>query len=274
MQTLTKYILLSVISSLFVAGTQAASLMKNDESEQQAALNQEQMQQLLQERFPSAQVQHVTMSDIEGLYSFMLQGDLYYVSDNGKYLIKGQMLDISTPKVRNVTSERVAEIQKLESPMRKAEINALDEEDMVVYQAPNEKHVITIFTDVDCGYCQKMHRERQEYLDRGITLRYLAFPRAGLTSKSAEKLRGIWCAADQQTAMTEAKVQHKYRTGNCKTPFREHMALVRKFGLNGTPGIILENGDLIGGYLQAEILRERLDKLFGPKADTKEIATK
>lgn len=224
-------------------------------------LDSQQISDLLRNKFPSANIQHIAPSEIDGLYSFVLQGDLYYISNNGKYLIKGQVLDISTPKVRNLSSERMAEIQKKESPMRMKEINSLDESDMVVFKAPNEKHVITIFTDVDCGFCQKMHRERQNYLDLGITLRYLAFPRAGLDSKSAAKLEGIWCAADQQTAMTEAKIQNKYRTGNCQTPFKEHMALVRKFGLNGTPGIILENGDLIGGYLPAEVLNRRLTEL-------------
>ncbi|RDX36476.1 disulfide bond isomerase [Kangiella sp. HD9-110m-PIT-SAG07] len=226
-----------------------------------ADLNPHQIKQLLQAKFPSASIQHVAPAEINGVYSFVLQGDLYYISNDGKYLLKGQMLDISTPKVKNLSSQRMAEIQKKESPMRIAEINKLDEDNMVVYQAPNEQHVITVFTDVDCGFCQKLHRERQDYLDLGITIRYLAFPRAGLDSKSAAKLQGIWCAADQQTAMTEAKVQHKYRTGTCQTPFKEHMALVRKFSLNGTPGIILENGDLIGGYLPAEVLSRRLNDL-------------
>lgn len=219
------------------------------------------IKQLLRKKFPTAKVDHVAFSKIDGLYSFMLEGNLYYIADNGKYLIKGQMLDISTPKVKNLSSARKAELQKKESPMRLAEINKLDEDEMVIYKAPNEKHVVTIFTDVDCGFCQKLHRERQDYLDQGITLRYLAFPRAGLNSKSAAKLRGIWCAKDPKAAMTDAKINHKYYSGNCKTPFKEHMALVRKFGLNGTPGIILENGDLIGGYLPAQVLSKRLDKI-------------
>lgn len=278
MQTFTKFLLLSVISSLFMAQSQAATLKKADNTQPQLTdgkiLNPEQIQSLLQSKFPSAKIQHVAMSEINGLYSFMLQGDLYYISNNGKYLIKGQMLDISTPKVKNVSSERLSEIQKLESPMRMAAINDLDEGGMVVYKAPDEKHVVTIFTDVDCGFCQKLHRERQNYLDLGITLRYLAFPRAGLDSKSAAKLEGIWCAADQQTAMTEAKIQHKYRSGSCETPFKEHMALVRQFGLNGTPGIILENGDLIGGYLPAEVLSKRLNQLSTSQTDTQKVVKK
>ncbi|GAA4364221.1 thioredoxin fold domain-containing protein [Kangiella marina] len=267
MHNYSKLLFIGLLSSLLIAFGAKAAVKEvkptpNVEKLTQASnLDADQIRQLLQSKFPSASIQHIAPSEIEGLYSFVLQGDLYYISNNGKYLIKGQMLDISTPKVRNVSSERMAEIQKQESPMRMSEINKLDEKDMVVYKAPSEKHVITIFTDVDCGFCQKLHRERQDYLDLGITIRYLAFPRAGLDSKSADKLRGIWCSSDQQLAMTEAKIQNKYRTGNCQTPFQEHMALVRKFGLNGTPGIILENGDLIGGYLPAQVLSRRLNEL-------------
>jgi thiol:disulfide interchange protein DsbC len=274
MQKISKLLFLGLVSTAVLSFqvSSAASLKKENLKTQapvkitaSGPLSVEEIKQLLQAKFPSASINHIAPSEVKGLYSFMLQGDLYYISDNGKYLLKGQMLDISTPKVRNVSSERIADIQKQESPMRMAEIEKLSEEQMVVYKAPQEKHVVTIFTDVDCGFCQKLHRERQDYLDLGITLRYLAFPRAGLDSKSAAKLEGIWCANDQQLAMTEAKIEHKYRTGNCKTPFKEHMALVRKFGLNGTPGIILENGDLIGGYLPAEVLNRRLNEAQEPE---------
>ena len=280
MQKLSKLLSLALFASLSIGAVssvasansaEAVNIQTAGKKSASSELNPLQIKQLLQSKFPSASIQHVAKSEIEGLYSFMLQGDLYYISSNGKYLVKGQLLDISTPKVSNLSSKRVAEIQKLESPMRIAEINKLDESDMVIYKAPNEKHVVTIFTDVDCGFCQKLHRERQDYLDLGITLRYLAFPRAGLQSKSASKLRGIWCASDPQTAMTDAKIHNKYRTGSCKTPFQEHMYLVRKFGLNGTPGIILENGDLIGGYLPAEVLNRRLNELQETK---QEVANK
>ena len=252
-------------TTLFVSDLNAAELKKvesksADITKTSATLNADEILKLLKAKFPTANIEYVALAEVDNLYSFMLEGDLYYISNDGQYLVKGQLLDISTPKVRNLSRERITELEKKKSPMRLAEINKLDEETMVVYEAPNEKHVVTIFTDVDCGFCQKLHKERQAYLDLGITLRYLAFPRAGLDSASADKLRGIWCADDPQLAMTEAKLQNKYREGRCKTPFKEHMALVRKFGLGGTPGIILENGDLIGGYLPAEILNKRLDE--------------
>ncbi|NVK22109.1 MAG: thioredoxin fold domain-containing protein [Kangiellaceae bacterium] len=225
------------------------------------SLSPKQITQLLESKFPGASIQNVAIAEIDSLYYFMLEGDLYYISKDGNYLIKGQLLDISNEQIRNLSRERMAQLEKLKSPLRKAEIAKLAEKDMVIFKAPNEQHVITIFTDIDCGYCQKLHRERQEYLDQGITLRYIAFPRAGLKSPSAEKLEGIWCSTDRQQAMTDAKLNRKYSKERCETPFEEHMSLVRKFGLRGTPGIILENGDLIGGYLPAEVMRKQLDSL-------------
>ncbi len=225
------------------------------------ALNEDEIRAMLEARFPGAVIEHVAPSEVDTLYSFVLQGDLYYISDDGKYLIDGKMLDISEEKIRNISMERMSLIDQMKSPMRKREMAKVKDEDLVIFKAPNEKYVINVFTDIDCGYCQKMHRERNDYLSRGITIRYLAFPRAGLNSSSAEKLEGIWCAKDQQTAMTEAKLERKYREGNCKTPFAEQMSMVRKFGIRGTPGIVLENGDLIGGYLPAEIMSQRLDQL-------------
>ncbi|MBD3667675.1 MAG: thioredoxin fold domain-containing protein [Kangiella sp.] len=225
------------------------------------ALSEEEIIAMLEARFPGAVIEHVAPSEVDSLYSFVLQGDLYYISNDGKYLIDGKMLDVSEEKIRNISMERMSQIDQMKSPMRKREMAKVKDDDMVIFKAPNEEHVISVFTDIDCGYCQKMHRERADYLSRGITIRYLAFPRAGLNSSSADKLKGIWCAKDQQTAMTEAKIDRKYREGNCQTPFAEQMSLVRKFGIRGTPGIILENGDLIGGYLPAEIMRQRLDQL-------------
>lgn len=230
------------------------------------ALSEDEIRVMLEARFPGVSIDHVAPSEVDSLYSFMLQGDLYYISNDGKYLIDGKMLDISEEQIRNISQERISKLDQMKSPMRKREIAKVKEEDMVIFKAPNEEHVISVFTDIDCGYCQKMHRERNDYLSRGITIRYLAFPRAGINSPSAEKLEGIWCASDPQTAMTEAKLERKYREGNCPTPFAEHMSLVRKFGIRGTPGIILENGDLVGGYLPAEIMRQRLDQL---KKDSK-----
>lgn len=252
MKILNKMLLLTLSASLLLLGTSA--LQAKDKE-----LSAEQVKTIVEERFAGIDISMISDSKFDGFYAADIGGEVIHISKDGRYFIQGVVFDMETKT--NITRAQKSAWEKLKSPMRKEEIAKLSEKDMVVFKAPNEKHVITVFTDIDCGYCQKLHKERQNYLDRGITIRYLAFPRAGLKSKSADKLRGIWCSSDPKVAMTNAKVNRKYENGFCETPFEEHMKLVRKFGLGGTPGIILENGDLIGGYQPAEIMIQNLDAI-------------
>ncbi|NVJ67387.1 MAG: thioredoxin fold domain-containing protein [Gammaproteobacteria bacterium] len=226
---------------------------------QAGGLNEEEIKELMKQRFPSLNINLINESPIPGFYAVEADGELVYLSKDGRYFIQGTAIDLE--KRVNLNRQQTQVWNNLKAPMRKADIAKLDEKDMVVFKAPNEKHVITVFTDIDCGYCRKLHRERQDYLDRGITIRYLAFPRAGLKSSAAQKLEGIWCSKDRQSAMTEAKLNQKFSKASCDNPLPEHMKLVRKFGLGGTPSIILENGNLIGGYQPAEVLIQNLDSL-------------
>ncbi len=222
-------------------------------------LTSQEIKELMKKRFPSLNINLINDSKLPGFYAVEADGDLIYITKDGRYFVQGTAIDME--KRINLNHEQTTAWNNLKSPMRKADIAALSEDDMVIFKAPNEKHVITVFTDIDCGYCRKLHRERQDYLDRGITIRYLAFPRAGLASSSAKKLEGIWCSKDRQTAMTNGKVKQKFSQATCKNPIAEHMKLVRKFGLGGTPSIVLENGDLIGGYQPAEIMIQTLDNM-------------
>ncbi|MRX28407.1 thioredoxin fold domain-containing protein [Kangiella sp. HZ709] len=224
-----------------------------------AELDKTKIKELMKQRFPSLNITLMEESKIPGFYAVEADGELIYLSKDGRFFIQGTAIDLETRV--NLNNYQKAQWNNLKSPMRKTDIAKLAEKDMVVFKAPNEKHVISIFTDIDCGYCRKLHRERQDYLDRGITLRYLAFPRAGLQSSAAKKLEGIWCSTDRQVAMTNAKIKQKFNKASCENPIAEHMKLVRKFGLGGTPSIILENGDLIGGYQPAEVLIQRLDNI-------------
>ena len=222
-------------------------------------LNEKELKELMKQRFPSLNINLINDSPIPGFYAIEADGELVYLSKDGRYFIQGTAIDLE--KRVNLNRQQTQVWNNLKAPMRKADVAKLDEKDMVIFKAPNEKHVITVFTDIDCGYCRKLHRERQDYLERGITIRYLAFPRAGLKSSAANKLEGIWCSKDRQVAMTDAKLNQKFSKARCENPLPEHMKLVRKFGLGGTPSIILENGNLIGGYQPAEVLIQGLDNM-------------
>ena len=129
---------------------------------------------------------------------------------------------------------------------------------MIVYGPKDAKRHITVFTDIDCGYCRKLHNEMPELTAAGIQVRYLAYPRAGVGSKSHKKYVSVWCNSDQQTAMTDAKAGRDVPVASCENPVEESFELGRKVGVEGTPTIIFDDGTLTPGYLPSATLIERL----------------
>lgn len=246
------------IFGFFCAATLATGLVAA-ELEPQMEMSPEQITRQLELKLPGIVVDKVLPSPVTGLYEVQASGELLYVSQDGRFLFNGAVFDISS-QIANLTQMRKEEIANELAPVRKADISKIPESDMVIFKSPSETHTVTVFTDVDCGYCRKLHSQIDDYLAAGITVRYLAFPRAGLESASAKKLASIWCAKDRQTAMTDAKVKGKFDLSRqCDAPIEEHFALVRKFHLQGTPAIILEEGELVAGYLPPDMLKMRLD---------------
>jgi thiol:disulfide interchange protein DsbC len=132
---------------------------------------------------------------------------------------------------------------------------------MVIF-APAEKtdHTVTVFTDIDCGYCRKLHNEITDYTQNGIKVRYLMFPRAGFNSESYHKAVSVWCAENRQEAMTRAKRGESVTPKKCPNPVQEQAELGQSLGVQGTPSIILENGQMIPGYVPAAQLAQMLDE--------------
>ncbi|WP_306304412.1 thioredoxin fold domain-containing protein [Methylogaea oryzae] len=129
---------------------------------------------------------------------------------------------------------------------------------MIVFAAKQPKYVVSIFTDIDCGYCRKLHSEIEQYLAEGITVRYLFFPRAGRDSDSYRKAVSVWCAKDRNAALTRAKRDEKVESKECDNPVDEHMSLGIAMGANGTPMIVTEGGEIIPGYVNAKQLAKML----------------
>jgi thiol:disulfide interchange protein DsbC len=130
---------------------------------------------------------------------------------------------------------------------------------MIIFKPKISKYTVTIFTDIDCGYCRKLHSEIDQYLAQGITIQYLFFPRAGKGSDSYNKAISVWCAADRNEALTLAKKDQKLPTKTCENPIDKHMQLAADFDVKGTPMIISENGNVYPGYLPANQLVEALE---------------
>ncbi|HID46601.1 MAG TPA: bifunctional protein-disulfide isomerase/oxidoreductase DsbC [Chromatiaceae bacterium] len=192
----------------------------------------------------------IEVSPVPGLYEVLIGARLYYVSADGRYFIRGQMTDIGTGQ--NLTEAKVAKA-------RKKLIDDVGEDNMIVFGKGDEKHTISVFTDIDCGYCRKLHAEMDEYNKNGIRVRYLFYPRAGMNSDSGRKTVSVWCADDRKKALSEAKQGKDPKPESCANPIADQYALGQVVGVTGTPALVLENGELLPGYVPPTRLRQILD---------------
>ena len=178
---------------------------------------------------------------------------MLFVAKDGSRLIAGNIYDLGGD-MANLGDKSLA-------PYRVERLTNY-EDSMIVYPATGEqKYQITVFTDTDCGYCRKLHRQMADYQEEGITIRYLAYPRAGVQSKTGQEMASIWCAEDKQSAMDQAKSGQTVAAGRCDDHIiEEHYQLGREFGVTGTPAMVLQNGTLLPGYLPPKALLQRLEK--------------
>ncbi|QIW16380.1 bifunctional protein-disulfide isomerase/oxidoreductase DsbC [Pasteurellaceae bacterium RH1A] len=174
------------------------------------------------------------------------QGVLH-ISQDGRFVIQGQILEIKNGKAVDITNHALL-----------ADLKAFEPE-MIVYPAKNQKHVVTVFMDITCHYCHLLHERIKEYNDLGITIRYLAFPRGGMDTQTAKQMEAIWTSTDKVQALNDAengKLPNQQKTPNI---VKKHYELGLKFGVNGTPNMITETGELIGGYVEPKALLEMLE---------------
>jgi len=202
---------------------------------------------------PSARTVAISETPVDGLLQAQINSDIVYISADGKYLMQGTLIDIDARI--NLTDEAMAGVRE----QIISETGNLRE----IRFSPKGKpvHSLLVFTDIDCGYCRKLHEEMDEYLEKGIEIRYLAYPRAGIGSHSFEKYVSAWCADDQHAALTAAKAGEEPAPQQCDNPVLEQFELGQRLGVTGTPALITSDGTLIPGYMQPEMLRARLDIL-------------
>ena len=139
-------------------------------------------------------------------------------------------------------------------------LNDLGDQSMITFPAKDEKYVLTVFTDIDCGYCRKLHREMGDYNDRGITVRYLFYPRSGPDTPSFDKAESVWCSKDQNDAMTQAKMGANVSAKACENPVQAHYEAGQRLGVRGTPALIMPDGSVQPGYLPADRLLTLLER--------------
>ncbi len=211
---------------------------------------------------PNLILQSATQVEGQALYEVELtSGQVLYSTPDGKFFVYGSLFEATPGQLVDLTAKRGdAKRQKL--------LAAVNEDDMVVFQSKGEqKAVINVFTDVDCGYCRKLHREVPRLNELGITVRYLAYPRAGIFSDqkrtkytgSYKKLKSVWCDDDRPAAMSKAKATGFIKENlNCDAPIEAQLALGEQFGVRGTPALIFETGELVPGYMPADELAKKL----------------
>lgn len=204
---------------------------------------------------PNAKTIAVSETPIEGILQVQINSDIVYVSADGQYLLQGSIMDIDTRT--NLTDQA-------KSSIRVALLDGLDRDDQISFAPEKPKYDLLVFTDIDCGYCRKLHNQVDEYNEEGIAIHYMAFPRAGIGSGSYDKFVSVWCADDQKAAMTLAKNGDDPEPLNCTNPIAEQYDLGREVGVTGTPALVTMDGTLIPGYVPPAQLRVRLESMEAP----------
>jgi thiol:disulfide interchange protein DsbC len=187
---------------------------------------------------------------IPGIYELLRGADAAYVTADGKYAILGDLYE-------NGTSNDLTENRRRDQRLKM--LAAIPESQMVVFGPQNAKHTITVFTDMDCAYCRKLHSQIADYNKLGIKVRYVAYPRTGPNTASWSKAEQVWCATDRQTALTDAKLGKTLTDKVCTdNPVAKEYELGQQFNLQGTPTLILGNGALVPGYMPPTDLAQTL----------------
>jgi len=208
-------------------------------------------------RLPGVEAENVKPTPIAGLWEVSMGPQVVYVSEDGRYLVRGDVVDMMNGD--NLTRARQAELQ---AKIMDRLAGEFDESTMVVFPAENARHTVTVFTDVDCTYCRKLHREIESYTAQGISVRYMFYPIAGPGSAGWTKADAVWCSSDRNDAMTRAKLgQSVTAEGACEdTPVAAHYRLAMDLGLRGTPAIVTDGGAVVPGYLPAAELARMLEQ--------------
>jgi len=210
----------------------------------------------LQKLNPNIKVDYIGAAPMPGFREVIVGGQLIYVSDDGKYLVQGTVVDIDTKSELTGSSAAL-------SSYRLGMLQTAPTSERIVFAPANPVYTISVFTDIECGYCRKLHNEIAELNKLGIAVEYLAFPRMGLGSKDYKGMVSVWCAADRNQALTAAKSGRPVADKECNNPVAAQYELGQRLGVTGTPAVYAPDGTQLGGYLPPRQIREALDALAG-----------
>jgi thiol:disulfide interchange protein DsbC len=205
----------------------------------------------LAKKIPGTTPDELHASPIPGIWELVRGTDVAYVTSDGKYAISGDLYDLA--KNDNLTEVRRRDI-------RRQLLASVPESDMVIFGPRDPKYTVTVFTDVDCAYCRKLHSQIAEYNRLGVRVRYMFFPRSGPNTESWTKAEQVWCSTNRNEALTRAKLGEELKSpkscGN--SPVARDYEMGQQFDIRGTPAILMNNGEMLGGYLSPMQLVQRL----------------
>ncbi len=204
------------------------------------------------EDFPEFETEHIHASPIDGWYLVQKGSIVAYISADGRYLLQGDLIDLDNNV--NLTEQS-------RTTARRELISSVNDDRFIAFTPSDVKFTVTVFTDVDCTYCRKLHSQIDGYLAEGIEVRYLLYPRNGPASRSWSTSEDVWCARDRNQALTDAKLDRGFETQKCDaSAVTEHYMLGQDVGLTGTPAIVFADGTLVSGYLPPATLSARLQQ--------------
>ncbi len=205
-----------------------------------ANADESQIRARMSKLFSTIPTNNIAKTPIPGLYEVMIGPRIFYTSEDGRYLIQGSMIDLETRQ--DLTEIKVASA-------RVKAIKEMGYDQMIRFGPDMSKHEVFIFTDIDCGYCRKLHSQVNDYLKKGIAINYLFFPRAGIGSESYDKAVSVWCSDNQQDALTKSKNGISLDKKTCENPVKKQYELGQLLEARGTPLIITQTGESIPGYV-------------------------
>ncbi len=204
----------------------------------------------MKKAIPGLKLDRVGHSPIPGLYELEFGPRVVYVTKDGRYLVRGDVFDLATRENLTEGRRKQARLKAIES---------LGETNMIVYAPENPKYTITVFTDITCPFCRKLHRQIKKLNKMGIKVRHLAFPRAGIPSKTYDDMVSVWCADDRKQALTDAHAGFPVVAKRCDDPVADQYNMGRAIKITGTPTIVLDNGGMVPGYVPPKRLLEMLE---------------
>ena len=240
--TLQTGFLLIAVLSIFGAPVQA----------EEASVELQAVRDVVSQKFAEIQAEDIFESPVPGWYTVRKGAIIAYISGDGRYMMQGDMIDL-------LTNANVSEESR--NAARAKMMLAVADEELIVFTPENVEHSVSIFTDIDCTFCRRLHAQLDEYMEQGIEIRYFLYPRNGPTSASWAKAENVWCADDRNEALTMAKMDQEYETHSCdSSAVSEQYKVGQDVGLRGTPAIVLDDGTLFSGYLPPDQLKEAIDQ--------------